>query len=45
VSDVGGICIGCTMPGFSDKHMPFMKPDPWGNAVGNTRLLAELGAR
>jgi hydrogenase small subunit len=33
--NVGGICIGCTMPGFPDKYMPFMKPDPWGNAAAN----------
>lgn len=24
--NVGGICIGCTMPGFPDKFMPFMDP-------------------
>jgi hydrogenase small subunit len=23
--NVGGICIGCTMPGFPDKFMPFMQ--------------------
>ncbi|MGH4024236.1 MAG: hypothetical protein ACRDRV_06590, partial [Pseudonocardiaceae bacterium] len=23
--NVGGICIGCTMPGFPDKFMPFME--------------------
>jgi len=33
--NVGGICIGCTMPGFPDKYMPFMDPDPWGNAAAN----------
>ncbi len=33
--NVGGICIGCTMPGFPDKFMPFMEPDPWGNAAAN----------
>jgi len=33
--NVGGICIGCTMPGFPDKYMPFMRPDPWGNAAAN----------
>jgi hydrogenase small subunit len=33
--NVGGICIGCTMPGFPDKFMPFMDPDPWGNAAAN----------
>jgi hydrogenase small subunit len=26
--NVGGICIGCTMPGFPDKFMPFMDPPP-----------------
>lgn len=24
----GGICIGCTMPGFPDKFMPFMEEPP-----------------
>jgi hydrogenase small subunit len=28
--NVGGICMACTMPGFPDKYMPFMDPDPWG---------------
>lgn len=26
--NVGGICIGCTMPGFPDKFMPFMAEPP-----------------
>ncbi|MGH4023588.1 MAG: hydrogenase expression protein HypE [Pseudonocardiaceae bacterium] len=26
--NVGGICIGCTMPGFPDKLMPFMEQIP-----------------
>src|SRR4051794_3438884 len=26
--NVGGICIGCTMPGFPDKFMPFMEMPP-----------------
>ncbi len=30
--NVGGICIGCTMPGFPDKFMPFMDEPP-GAAV------------
>ena len=30
--NVGGICMACTMPGFPDKYMPFMDPDPWGLA-------------
>jgi hydrogenase small subunit len=29
--NVGGICIGCTMPGFPDKFMPFMDPPPGGH--------------
>jgi len=33
--NVGGICIGCTMPGFPDKFMPFMDPDPWGNRAAD----------
>jgi len=36
--NVGGICIGCTMPGFPDKFMPFMDEPPGAklstNAVG-----------
>jgi hydrogenase small subunit len=27
-ANVGGICIGCTMPGFPDKFMPFMDIPP-----------------
>ena len=27
--------MACTMPGFPDKFMPFMEPDPWGNAAAN----------
>ena len=26
--NVGGICIGCTMPGFPDKFMPFIDQPP-----------------
>src|SRR3979490_1771912 len=29
-ANVGGICIGCTMPGFPDKFMPFMDEPPGG---------------
>ncbi|HEX4108510.1 MAG TPA: hydrogenase expression protein HypE [Solirubrobacteraceae bacterium] len=25
--NVGGICMACTMPGFPDRYMPFVKPD------------------
>jgi hydrogenase small subunit len=27
-ANVGGVCIGCTMPGFSDKFMPFLAMPP-----------------
>jgi hydrogenase small subunit len=32
--NVGGICIGCTMPGFPDKFMPFMD-EPSGGALSS----------
>jgi hydrogenase small subunit len=46
--NVGGICIGCTMPGFPDKFMPFMDEPPgatlstkavqmWGKALRSLR--------
>ncbi len=35
--NVGGICIGCTMPGFPDKFMPFMDEPP-GGTVSSTIL-------
>lgn len=39
--NVGGICIGCTMPGFPDKFMPFMDQPP-GGAV-STALTGAYG--
>ena len=33
--NVGGICIGCTMPGFPDKFMPFMDEPP-GARISST---------
>lgn len=36
--NVGGICVGCTMPGFPDRFMPFMEAAPLG-------ALAARGAR
>ncbi|RAY15712.1 hydrogenase expression protein HypE [Actinomadura craniellae] len=33
--NVGGICIGCTMPGFPDKFMPFMDQPP-GATISST---------
>jgi hydrogenase small subunit len=48
--NVGGICIGCTMPGFPDKFMPFMDEPPgaklsttvvsiWGGALRGLRSI------
>jgi hydrogenase small subunit len=39
--NVGGICIGCTMPGFPDKFMPFMDEPP-GGAV-STSVIKPYG--
>jgi hydrogenase small subunit len=36
--NVGGICIGCTMPGFPDKFMPFMNQPP-GSLLSSQALL------
>jgi len=33
--NVGGICIGCTMPGFPDKFMPLMDPPPGATLSSN----------
>jgi hydrogenase small subunit len=30
--NVGGICTGCTMPGFPDHYQPFMEPSKMGLA-------------
>ena len=34
--NVGGICIGCTMPGFPDKFQPFMDAPPGSLVSGAT---------
>ncbi|MBN6051669.1 hydrogenase expression protein HypE [Nonomuraea sp. RK-328] len=34
--NVGGICIGCTMPGFPDKFMPFMDQPPGSSVSAGT---------
>src|ERR1700722_7342554 len=39
--NVGGICIGCTMPGFPDKFMPFMDEPP--GAVLSSNLIKSFG--
>jgi hydrogenase small subunit len=53
--NVGGICIGCTMPGFPDKFMPFMDEPPgarvsttavglYGNAIRSLRAITNQTA-
>jgi hydrogenase small subunit len=39
--NVGGICIGCTMPGFPDKFMPFMDEPPGGTF--SSTLIMQYG--
>jgi hydrogenase small subunit len=39
--NVGGICIGCTMPGFPDKFMPFMDEPPGGKL--STTMIGVYG--
>jgi len=39
----GGACIGCTMPGFPDKHSPFYKAPP-GSAISGTTSRVTGGA-
>jgi hydrogenase small subunit len=36
--NVGGVCIGCTMPGFPDKFMPFLEEPP-GAQLSTTAVL------
>jgi hydrogenase small subunit len=40
--NVGGICIGCTMPGFPDRFMPFMDEPP--GALLSSNLIRPYGA-
>ncbi len=37
-ANVGGICIGCTMPGFPDKFQPFMDQPP-GSLLSSEALM------
>jgi hydrogenase small subunit len=39
--NVGGICIGCTMPGFPDKFMPFMDEPP--GAILSSGMIKPYG--
>ena len=42
--NVGGICIGCTMPGFPDKFMPFMDEPPGGDPVVDRSSASTAGS-
>ena len=39
--NVGGVCIGCTMPGFPDKFVPFMEQPP--GALMSTQAVSVYG--
>jgi hydrogenase small subunit len=39
--NVGGICIGCTMPGFPDKFVPFMDQPP--GSMLSTQAIQNYG--
>ncbi len=43
--NVGGICIGCTMPGFPDKFMPFMDEPPGGKLTSMISTRYSKGVR
>ena len=38
-ANVGGACIGCTMPGFPDKFMPFLEEPPGAKMSTSAVLL------
>ena len=37
--NVGGLCIGCTMPGFPDKFMPWMEEPPGAKMSSSAVLM------
>jgi hydrogenase small subunit len=37
--NVGGVCIGCTMPGFPDKFMPFLEEPPGAKMSSSAVLM------
>jgi hydrogenase small subunit len=43
--NVGGICIGCTMPGFPDKFMPFMDEPPGSKVSSRGSALYGMAVR
>ncbi len=41
----GGVCIGCTMPGFPDKFSPFYKAPPGSSISGGAARTVGFGIR
>jgi hydrogenase small subunit len=41
----GGVCIGCTMPGFPDKYSPFYKSPPGSAISGGVSKIYGSGIR
>ncbi len=41
----GGVCIGCTMPGFPDKFSPFYKAPPGSGISGTASKMVGFGIR
>jgi hydrogenase small subunit len=41
--NMGGKCIGCTMPGFPDKFTPYFREPPGSNISGaGSRILGAI---
>ena len=38
-ANVGGVCIGCTMPGFPDRFLPFLDEPPGAKMSSSAVLL------
>jgi hydrogenase small subunit len=43
--EAGGVCIGCTMPGFPDKFSPFYKAPPGSNISSSASKTVGFGIR
>ncbi len=43
--NAGGVCIGCTMPGFPDKFSPFYKAAPGSEVSGAVSRITGTGIR
>ncbi|MDQ6823550.1 MAG: hydrogenase expression protein HypE [Candidatus Eremiobacteraeota bacterium] len=43
--NTGGVCIGCTMPGFPDKFSPFYQAPPGGEVSSTVSRITGTGIR